>query len=269
MTNTFWYKQDSKPLFAELEWNKPERRDHAGKICLLGGNVHSLTAPAKAYDVIKQTGPSSVKIVLPDKAKRLMSSILPEAQYLPSTSSGEFSQLGQTELEEILAWADTLLLPGDTGRNSETSILLETIVRSYAMQIVVTRDSLDSLMTNAGLLTDRPQTTLVLSFAQLQRLIKTLGRPQALLFSIDLVKLVDLLHEFTQHHAISIATVHHGQLLVAANGRVSSTKLGVLEESDLAWRTTYASIASSYQTWYPAQPFKALTQAAFIFKAHV
>lgn len=261
---TFWQKQ-TEPLFPNLEWDKPERRDQAGSICIVGGNLHALRAPSSAFEAIKQTGPSAVRIILPDKTKRLVDSLLPEALFLPSTTSGEFSREGELELFEQLAWADTLLLPGDTGRNSETTVLLAQALRAFNGLVVITRDSFDSLMTEAALLAGRPRTSMVVSFAQLQRMAKSIGSSVVPTFTMDLVKLVDFLHSFTTTQPISIITLHHGQLMVADNGSVSTTKLKTAEGEPQHWRIELAALISCYQTWYPNQPFEAISQAVYSF----
>lgn len=263
MEPTFWYKQGNEPLFPDLEWNKPERRDHAGNICIIGGNVHNLGAPAKAYEVIKQSGPSAVNLVLPDKTKRLVGNALPDVLFLPSTASGEFAREGEGELLDQLAWADTVLLPGDTGRNSETTVLLADCLRTYNSRCVLTRDTFDSLISETDLLLNRERTTLILSFAQLQKLIKNHGSEQAIVFSIDLVKLVSFLKEFSSESAADIVTLHQNQLIVASGGKISTTKLRSDEPKH--WRTELASLAACYQTWYPNQPFEALTEAVYQF----
>ena len=71
MPEEYWKRQGTKPLFEELEWNKPERRDQAGRLLIVGGNVHALGAPAKSYELALQTGIGAAKIALPDKTKNL------------------------------------------------------------------------------------------------------------------------------------------------------------------------------------------------------
>lgn len=262
METTYWHKQGSEPLFPELEWNKPERRDQAGRLLIVGGNVHALTAPGKAYEGVLKAGIGSAKIALPNKTKGLVGQTLPDAVFLPSTPSGEFSQEGSNELLQYAHWADTLLLPGDNGRNSQTTILLEELLKSYTGQIVATRDAVDSLANTPETLFDRDKTTLVLSFAQLQKLIKNTGSTRALQFSMDLIKLVEFLHGFTLVHPAGITTLHQNQLISAVNGLVSTTKLSSNEEEPPHWRLQTAVLAACYQTWNPDKPFESLVHSA-------
>ena len=262
--SNYWYRQSDKPLFPELEWNKPERRDQAGRLMIIGGNLHNLSALATAFEVTKKTGIGSIKLVLPDKTKRLVGSTLPEALFLLSTATGEFSHQNEGELLEHVIWADGLLLPGDNGRNSQTTILFEDLLQNYQGLAVVTRDAVDSLSNNSAALLDRADTTLVISFAQLQKLSRNYGESEALLFSMDLVQLTTFLHQFTQKTKASVVTIHQNQLVVAVNGVISTTKLQPPREKQ--WRTRYASLAACYQTWNPHKSFEALTQAAYLLE---
>lgn len=263
MDNTYWKKQGSESLFTDLEWNKPEQRNQAGRLLIIGGNLHALEAPAKAYALARDNGIGMVKIALPDKTKSLVGNALSDAVFLPSTPSGELSLNGIDEMINLGQWTDTILLAGDVGRNSQTSLLLEQLFsRLEGGHIVVTKDAIESMNNSVSLLLERENTTLVVSFSQLQRLVKRSGEPQSLQFSMSLVQLIEYLHNLTQKYPANVVTVHEQQVIVAANGEVSTTKLAHLEEESSPWRLAFASLASCYITWYPNQPFKALTHAA-------
>lgn len=262
MDTTYWKRQTDKPLFPELEWNKPERRDHAGKLLIIGGDLHNLGAPASAFEFTKQAGIGRIKLALPYKTRRLVGKTLPEALFLPSTASGEFSHAGEVELLDHAVWADSILMPGDNGRNSETTILFESILREYKELVVLTRDAVDILSHSPKVMFNRERTTLVVTFAQLQKLVKNYGELTALTFSMDLIKFVEFLHTFTKKTASNIVTLHQNQIIVAVNGQISTKK--VVEESEPAhWRLKLASSAVCYQTWNPNKPFEALTHVTF------
>lgn len=263
MSGNFWRRQAVQALFPELEWNKPERRDHAGKLLIIGGDMHNLAAPAAVFATTKHVGIGAVIVALPDKTKRLVGDTLPEALFLPSTITGEFSHKGSTELLDHAIGADAILMPGDNGRNSETTVLFEDILRAYNERIVITRDAVDILSGSPSALFERPKTTLVVSFAQLQKLIKNSGEPTALVYSMDLVQLVEFLHTFTQKSKADIVTLHQNQLIVASHGAISTTKT-TFDETEKRWRNDLASTAVCYQTWNPHKPFEALTHSAHL-----
>lgn len=259
-----WVKQTGKALFGELEWDKPERRDQAGRLLILGGHQHNLNAPGKAYQYVREEGIGSVQVALPSKVKSLVGATLPTALFLPSTLSGEFSRDGLSDLITHAQWADTLLLAGDVGRNSQTTVLISDLLTQTSTSAVVTKDAIDALKNTPEVLLGRKATTIVASFSQMQTVAKRLKLAEAFTFSMGVVKLVEQLTKLTGEYPANIVTLHQNTLLVASKGRVSTTPLTNNEER--TWRTKTAATAACYLTWYPAKPFEALTHTAFLVK---
>jgi len=259
----YWQKQSDKPLFESLEWDKPERRDQAGRLLIIGGYQHNLNAPAKAFDYTKEQGIGTTQIALPSKVKKLVGSTLPGSLFLPSTTSGEFARDGLEELLAHASWADTLLLPGDLGRNSQTTMLIADLLENTKQQTVLTKDAVDSLKNTPELLANRQNTTIVVSTSQLQHLFNRVRWTDPITFRMGLVKLVEQLHEFTKNYPCVIMTLHENNLIVAVNGQISTTPL---QNEEKSWRVQAASIAACYQTWNPSKPFEALTHTAHLLK---
>ncbi len=259
MKPSYWHSQTKdKPLFPELEWSRPENKLHAGKLLVLGGNLHGFAAPAGAFGYAEQAGAGTVRVILPDAIRKIVGAILPEADYAPSTPSGSFSQKALSEVLQGAAWADGVLVAGDLGRNSETAILLESFLAKHHGQVTLTKEAVD-YATSAPLTTlNRENTLLVLSLAQLQRLGIAARMPSAVKFSMDLLHLVEWLHDFTTQHKPHIIVKHLEYLLVAVDGQVSSTKLANPSEM---WRIKTAATASVWWMQHPSKPFEALTAA--------
>jgi hypothetical protein len=260
----YWFKQTEEPLYPELEWNKPERRDQAGQILIIGGYLHNLGAPGQAYEYCKKQGVGDLRIALPSKLKGLVGSTLPNAIFLPSTASGELAHDGLEELILQANWANTLLLTGDLGRNSQTTLLVADLLSQTNLSAVLTKDAIDSLKNTPEIMFERENTTLILSFAQLQTLTKQIGWPKATTFSMGLVQLVELLHELTINYPVNLVTLHQNHFIVASKGQISTTKTD--EDEEKQWRVKAASIAACYQTWNPTKPFESLTQSVFLSK---
>lgn len=261
MKPLYWQSQTKdKPLFPELEWSRPENKLHAGKLLILGGNLHGFAAPAGAFGYAEQAGAGTVRVLLPDTVRKIVGAILPEADYAPSTPSGSFAQKALTEVLQASAWADGLLVAGDLGRNSETAILLESCLAKYRGQITLTKDAVDYGVSAPQAILGRPDTLLILSLAQLQRLGTAAKMPTPIRFSMDLLHLVEWLHEFTSQHKPYIMVKHLDYLVTAVNGRVASTKI---DDGLLAmWRVKTAATASVWWLQHPNKPFEALVAAA-------
>jgi len=262
MKPDFWVQQTrDKPLFPDLIWNRPENRQHAGKLLIIGGNLHSFTVPATTYNEALKAGVGTARVILPDALQKTVGKLVPEAEFAPSTPSGSFAREALGEILHSAQWADGVLLAGDFGRNSETAILLESFIEKYTGQITLTKDAVDYFAKSPQTLLNRPETTLVISFAQLQQ-IATNGRfSQPITYTMDMLQLVDALHNFTNESSVSIIVRHLDSVFVAVDGRVSSTKTDAEEK---IWRAKTAAHASVWQLQNPAKPFEALTTSLVV-----
>ena len=67
MNFDFWLKQTSgKPLFPDIEWQKPEQKNLAGKLLIIGGNKLGFAAVAQAYTDALKAGIGECRVILPD-----------------------------------------------------------------------------------------------------------------------------------------------------------------------------------------------------------
>jgi hypothetical protein len=262
MKPDFWQIQSAdKPLFPKLEWSRPENKMHAGKLLVIGGNLHGFAAPAEAYAEAQRAGAGSVRALLPDAIKKFVGVMVPEADYAPSTPvSDSFSQKALDDFLSASAWADGVLIAGDLGRNAETAILLEKYLSKSPVAVTLTKDAVDYAASAPGTVLNRENTTLVLSLAQLQRLGTAAKFAQPVLFSMDLLHLVEWLHAFTAQFTPNIIVKHHDHIAVAVNGQVSTTKL---TPDPTRWRLKTATHAAVWHLQHPTKPFEALTAAVF------
>ncbi len=255
MMDTFWHKQSvGEPLFPDMIWNKPENRAQAGKLLVIGGNAHEFAAPGEAYSSAVRTGVGTAKVLLPMALQKTIGAVLENAEFAPSNKSGGFARTALSEWLSYAHWADAVLIAGDLGRNSETGIVLESFLQKYSDQTIITKDAVDYFYHQPKSLLKRKNTTLVVSFAQLQKLIAPTGI--ALKFSMTLQQLVEALHVIGQTYATNIVVEHNGIILAASEGKISTTKLADAPET---WRVDYAARASVWLLQNPTKPFEALT----------
>lgn len=259
MSINYWTKQDiNKPVFPDLAWSKPENKMHAGKLLIIGGNLHGFSAPASAFNAADRAGIGMTRVLLPDAIQKSVKAFMPEADFGPSTPSGSFATASLDTLLENAAWSDAVLFAGDLGRNSETAVLLESFITKYSGLLVLTKDSLDYLTETPQIIINRPDTLVVASFAQLQKLFISSKSPQAITYDMGLVRLVDALHNFSQQHQVHIMTKYHDAYIAASSGNVSTTKEQSAKE---IWRVETAAAASVWWLQHPTTPFEALTSS--------
>lgn len=249
MSRPYWYKQTTdEPLFPDLLWSRPENKRLAGKLLIVGGNVHGFAKPAAAFSEAAKAGVGTVRVILPDSLFKTVSKLFPEAEFAPSTPSGSFNQQSVAELCDLAQWADGVLLAGDLGRNSETAIMLEQFVVKYSGQLTLTHDALDYFINQPDAILHRPETLLVANFGQLQKLSNgQLASP--LTSKMDFLHVVDWLHEFTEKYPASIVLPFAETTFVAVAGQVCSTKPGGPHPSPMAARAA---------VWWLQNPIKTL-----------
>ena len=261
MENTYWLKQTDKPLFPDLLWSRPENKQRAGKLLIVGGNLHGFAAPGTAYGAALKAGIGTCRIIMPDSLKKIViphfshfqSSTL-QMEFAPSTISGSFSKKALAQILDNAQWADGVLLAGDFGKNSETAILLEKFVDKFDGQLTLSGDSVDYFLSNP-IMALRRHNVIASNFGLLQKLVK----PALIKHVDDLMNLVGKLHEITQNNKAKLITYHQGHIIAADSGQVSTTPSKEVNLVDIA---AYASVWWLQQ---PQKPFEALVSAVFSY----
>ncbi len=251
----YWRTQTaSKPLFPDIEWSKPERRDQAGRLGIIGGNKLGFAGVAAGYSTALDTGAGQVRVLLPDALRRTIPTTITDTIYADSTPSGSLARNALDEMRALGGWATGILLVGDAGRNSETAVAYEQFITDYTGPLTITRDAVDLVKNNAHLLVDRPDTLLVASFAQTQKLLQAVYYPKILTYSMQLMQLVETLHKFTITYPITIVTLHADHLVIAHGGQVVTQ---AWDSPMRIWRGETAARMATYWLWNQKQPLEA------------
>jgi ADP-dependent NAD(P)H-hydrate dehydratase / NAD(P)H-hydrate epimerase len=253
MTPEYFLKQTAdKALFPEMLWNRPENKMYAGKLLIVGGNLHGFHGPALAYTQSLQAGVGVARVLLPDCLKRTVSKLFPEAEFVPSTPSGSFASRALGEILPAAEWANGVLLAGNFGKNSETTIMLDSFMVKFKGAVTLHEDAIDYAISQAQTLVHREHTALVMDFHDLQKFVKAARYPKAITSDMDFLRFIELLHELSSEWAVHLLIKRDKQVYVAADGQVSSTPCG----TSLTARAAHASV------WWlqnPAKPFEAFT----------
>lgn len=254
MDSTLWSKQEAgKPLFPDLIWNRPENRLHAGKLLIIGGNSSGFRAATDAYGFAMKAGIGSIRILLPDSLRKTVGDAFLEiGEYAHSTPSGSFSYESFAELLMHSNWADGVLLAGDFGRNSETAQLLEYYVAKFKGQVTLTGDSLDHFLDSPNVILGRPDTVLVPTESQLQKLGISARTTKPFTSDLSLQNFAEALHEFAQQADCSFIVTHNDHTFVAAEQKISSTPI-IKPELELA------ASASVWWLQNPSKTFESMT----------
>jgi NAD(P)H-hydrate repair Nnr-like enzyme with NAD(P)H-hydrate dehydratase domain len=255
LDNTYWKKQTTnKPLYPDIEWNKPEQRSQAGRLGIIGGNKLGFAGVGEAYGVATKSGVGEVRVLLPDVLKKTIPAAMTDVIFGATNPSGSLARDAHVEMEALSAWGTGILLIGDAGRNSETAILYENFLKDYAGPLTITRDAVDLIKNSTSTMVERPNTLLVVSFAQLQKIFQSVYYPKILTFIMQLAQLVETIHKFTITYPCSIMVLHKDYLIVAEGGDVTTTEW---QNPMAIWRGSVAAKAASYWLWTPSSVLKA------------
>lgn len=227
-----------------------------GRLGIIGGNKLGFAGVAEAYTTALTTGAGEVRVLLPDCLRSTIPSSMTDVIFGACNPSGSLSREAWPEIGALTAWASSILLAGDAGRNSETAITYSDLIREYTGPLIITRDAVDLVKNDAEALVNRPNTVLVVSFAQLQKLFQAVYYPKMLTFSMQLLQLVEAVHKFTITYPITLVVLHREMLLTAHDGQVVTTKW---DNPMAIWRGQTAARAASYLLWTPNQPLEAIS----------
>lgn len=259
MEYSYWKKQTpGTPLFPDIEWSKPEQKAFAGKLGIIGGNKLGFAGVAEAYGVSLAAGTGMIRALLPDELRKTIPKSITDTIYGPTNPSGSLTKDAVDDMDTLGSWANGILLVGDAGRSSETAIAYEQFIERYHGPLVMTRDAIDLVKNSSQLLVERPQTVLVASFAQLQKLFQAVYYPKVLTFSMQLTNLVEAIHKFTITYPVTIVVLHKEQLVIASDGEVVTQ---IWTNPMMIWRGSVAARAASYLLWSPTKPLAAIASS--------
>ncbi len=242
-----WQKQESEALYPELQWSRPVNRLHAGTMLLVGGNSHGFAKVSHAMQSVQAAGIGQIKTVMPDSLAKLIPADS-HTLFAPSTTVGSFSKEAVQDIKGYSSWLSSLWLVGDFGKNSETSMLLVEVASSN-LRLIMSDDAIDYFLQQPQLIIDRPDTLLLLTVQQLQKLAAKSG--VAITTSMGLVRLVERIMEWTCNIQADIVLLDD-PLILASRGDVVTAAM--------PQNPPLAALAV-WWTQFPGRPIPALSSA--------
>ncbi|MBC7943183.1 hypothetical protein H7X68_01645 [Candidatus Saccharibacteria bacterium] len=258
-THSYWRKQTAdKPLFPDIDWSKPEQRSQSGRLGIIGGNKLGFAGVGEGYGIAITAGVGEVRVLLPDVLRKAIPNTITDTVFGATNPSGSLARDALIQMKTMGQWATGVLMIGDAGRNSETAIVYEDFVQDYKGPLVITRDAIDLIKHGSQTIVERPNTLMVMSFAQLQKLFQLVYYPKVITFSMQLTSLIEALHKFTITYPIAITVLFKEQLIVAVGGEVTSTPW---ENPMAIWRGSVAAKATVYWLWTPDKTLESVTSS--------
>lgn len=203
-------------------WSKPVTKRGAGKLLIVGGNSHGFAHVAKTYSQAEIAGAGNIRAIVPDSLAKLTKG-LGFIEYAPSNPSGGFAQRALSELLELAEWSDGVLLAGDLGKNSETSLLLENFMDKYSGVLVIDPEALGSLSLNTASLLDSDHRVVIWTRSDLQKAVTNLKLSKAITSESGKAQIAETLHEITSANNANIVVIDGQTVWIAQKSSVIST----------------------------------------------
>ncbi len=263
----YWQKQGLKPLFGEVDMERPEQKRYAGKLLIIGGNKGAFFAVANAMNEAHEMGVGEVRALMPSSLKSQVPST-PEVYFAEAEKSGAFGRNALNDLLIQAEWAEAVVLIGDMGKNAETTMAFAEFMKQCEKPLFITRDAVDAVTPDVMNWAMRePETSLLLTMPQLQKLLRTLYYPKVVTLSMPTNQLIETLHKFTLSYELSIVTFHNNQLIVAQHGEVVSEDIKDTEWTQITlWGGALAVQEAVLKLWNPNIETRKVLASAMIYK---
>lgn len=249
-------QQKDSPLFPDLLWSRPENKKHAGKLLIIGGQANQFTLASTCFNTAEKAGAGHTRVLLPSSLEKITQHF-PGIEYAPSNQSGSFSKRALVIMNEMSEWADTVLLAGDIGKNSETTTVIDGYLLRCITPTVITEDSLASTSLPLEQLLKR-RVILILEWSKFQKKVEELKAKSPFLSSDPINKTSDNLSQIFGQYEAGLVIAQDQKIWCTHKGMVSLTHTGKMV--DLSRLSSYCSV---WFMQHQNKMFEAVTSGCF------
>lgn len=251
-----WQKQTrEQPLFPDLLWSRPENKKHAGKLLIIGGQASELQNISSAYSFASKAGAGYIKMLMPESLRKITGHI-EGAEFAPANKSGGFAKNALAQFFDLSEWADHILLAGDFGKNSETTVILDGFLLKGSKPITVSQNALGSIGIEYSQLVQMPL-TLVIDRSIFQKIGKAVGTHVPITSLTTYENIGKITQNISSRSKASFVISDDEHIWTAVNGELVSTKSKPVDINALS---AYCAV---WLMQNPDKPLEALATAAF------
>jgi NAD(P)H-hydrate repair Nnr-like enzyme with NAD(P)H-hydrate dehydratase domain len=257
MSNQIVYQNYLKPLYEDIIWNKPENKNNAGKILIIGGSQDNFRNVSDIYNYCLKARAGTIKIVLPNTLQKNLFDPNLDQIFLASTKSGSFSSIGLAEMLDLANWSDITILAGNFSKSSETELLMQNFLNKCPSAICIVDDALEIATPVSNDLNEKKNRLLIGSFSQLQKALLKIYPEQILKVSRSIVEQLTSIEQIKNKLNLSIISYDLSNFIVISENKISLTKYPNLTN----WKNMLAAFGSTYFIHNQETLFKGLTSA--------
>jgi NAD(P)H-hydrate repair Nnr-like enzyme with NAD(P)H-hydrate dehydratase domain len=167
--NLNFLRQTDVPLFPKALYNRPLTRLTAGRLLVIGGQIHEFSQPTAIHQLALAAGLGECRVIMPDA----LASVLGGANgvyFGASTTSGSLARAALGRILELSEETDATAIGASLTNNSDTTMLIERLLAELKTPLVVFADGLASIGSQLDILSSRPYTLFILTMAEVFKL---------------------------------------------------------------------------------------------------
>jgi NAD(P)H-hydrate repair Nnr-like enzyme with NAD(P)H-hydrate dehydratase domain len=255
-------KQDTKPLFPRVLYNRPVTRAGAGRILLTGGHTSEFSQPTAINQIALAAGAGECRVFMPDKLAGILAGA-PGVYFGPSTQSGSLSRDALGRILELSEESDALAIGSSLSNNSDTTMLVERLISEAHGSLILFGEGLASAHDQLANLGDRPHTLYILTMPEVFKLCGTLGVGINIRPGGGIMNKLDIVHSLAAAVAGDVAVF--GTEIIVASGAEPLTFTPVNHRLNLQPAIFYG-VLMSFWIQNRANPAAGLTTGAYVVR---
>lgn len=259
MTSLPYEHQTTAPLYPKVIWNRPVARHGAGRLLVIGGHSKDFSLPTAIYGLVQASGIGECAVALPNSLSKLLAGT-PATTFVASTQAGSIGRDALGRLLELAEDADAIAIGAGLSNNSETAGLTEKLLSLVEQPVIVFADTLIALQFNIRLVTDRPNTLIILTMPELFKVAGQLSIPISIRPNGGLINKLEIIKSVKE--AMTADLVVYGSDTIVA----TADKLSVTPANPVLSRlpAAYYAVLSVFWLQNRSKPYEGLTTAAWI-----
>ncbi|MDB5178718.1 MAG: hypothetical protein JWN01_661 [Patescibacteria group bacterium] len=208
-------RQEDKPLFPNIFYNRPVSRHAAGRLLIVGGHSGEFSLPTAIHQLATACGLGECNVVLPDNLAKFLGGA-PGTFFVASNPSGALAPEALGRILELSEEADAVALGASLSNNSTTAMLTENLAGQIERPVIVFDDALKTMQHNITAITDNPQALIILTMAEVFKLCGQLGIPIQIRQGAGLVNKLEIIQNLKAATRAGYA-VYGTEIVVAAD----------------------------------------------------
>lgn len=246
-------KQGKEPLFPDLLWSRPENKRQAGKLLIIGGHANEFQNISACYSFAREAGAGHIRFLMPESLSKLAGHI-EGAEFAPTNRSGGFAKNALAQFFDLSEWADHVLLAGDLGKNSETTVILDGFLLKGPKPVTLAQDSLQSIGIDFSRLINMSP-TLIIDRGIFQKIGSAAGTHVPITTLTTYENMGNIIQDISKGAKAKLVIMDETNIWSAVNGNVVATKSKPVDMNALA---AYCAV---WQMQNPGRILEALATA--------